>query len=132
MQYIKRSPVTRFFVVPLTLLALFSGCYTWTNPAQSPADFIRVEAPSQVRLTLKDNRQFVVRNPTATDSTISWPEADTLATIRLDQLRFLEARRLDAEKTIGATSGALVVAGILVLIPLWIACSGDDCLDWGG
>ena len=47
---LRTARFTRFFVVPVTLLALFSRCYKWSTPSQSPADFIRVEEPSKVRL----------------------------------------------------------------------------------
>ena len=37
---LRTSRCTRFVVVPLTLVGLFSGCYKWSTPSQSPHAFI--------------------------------------------------------------------------------------------
>ena len=108
MQYIRWSWFTRFFIVPLTLLALLSGCYKWSTPSQTPADLIRLENPSKVRLNLKDGRRFVVKNPVVTESAISGHVRDSLVTIQFEDIEQLEQRRFNP--------ASVVVPAILIAL----------------
>ena len=124
---LRASRVTRFVVIPLTLVALLSSCYKWSTASQSPADFIREEEPSKVRLTLTEDRQVVVENPVVTDGAISgvvgghrersdsrwtWVSGDSLGVIPLDDVVQLQERRFN-----GFLSVTLPVflAGLFVL-----------------
>lgn len=129
MLYIRRSRLTRYFVVPLMLLALLSGCYKWSLPGQGPADYIRAEGPSKVRVTLKDSRRFVVEDPTVGDGAITGTVGDSTVTIPLDRLWSLEERHLDHPKTWGLAAGALVVGTVLSTL-MFKAVAEEMFKDW--
>jgi hypothetical protein len=86
MQEIKRSPVTRFFVVPLTLVALFSGC-TWTKT---------VETRLPVEPTYRSETAEIVAVTTSDETYI---EFDAPATFANDTIRALVALKPEAWAT---------------------------------
>lgn len=51
MHAIRRSPFTRFFVVPVTLLALLSGCYKWTTVWEPAAPSTSWDRTNRIRVT---------------------------------------------------------------------------------
>lgn len=109
----RRSPLVHNVVIPITLLALLSGCYKWSTPGQSPVDFIRDKEPSQVKLHLKDGRQLVVHDPSVTNGDISAFVNDTLRTVPFDEVSYLEHRSINALGIVGVVTAiglfALVV-----------------------
>jgi hypothetical protein len=123
MQNMKQSPITRFFVVPLTLVALVSGCHKWSPPSQSPADFIRDEEPSKVKLYLTDGRELVVENPVVTETTISGTVDDSLVTIPFEEIEQLEGRRTDVPATVVVAFLGTVLAAATVFV---VACATDE------
>ena len=48
MQALRRSGLVRYLMVPITVLALFSGCYKWTSGGLGQ---VRANSPGLVRVT---------------------------------------------------------------------------------
>ena len=111
MQALRRSFLVRPLVVPITLLALLSGCYKWSS-WDKPFPGWR-ELPSEVRLTLEDSRQLEAKNPVVTDTTISWSEGEFLWVIPVDEISRVEHRRFDWVAT--SLAVLLPVAGLTVV-----------------
>ena len=111
MEALRQSFLVRYLVIPITILAMFSGCYKWSRPSQSPVDFFRDEEPSGVRLWLDDGGQLIVHDATVMIGDpllVSGLVNDTLRTIRLDEVAYVERR----------TFNILGTVGIVLLVPI--------------
>jgi hypothetical protein len=126
MSRLRTSRFTRLVVIPLTLVALLAGCYKWSPPSQSPADYISQERPSEVRLYLTGGREVLVENPTLTNELVLGLVGDTLTRIPLDQILRLERRSTNIPVVLGITLGSVLVLGAV--------CRATECVsfDWGG
>lgn len=124
MRALRRSAFTRYLIIPFTLVAVLSGCYKWSEPDLSPRDFIRLEEPSKVRLTLTDDRLVVLEHPAVTDSTISASDGDLRWVIPFHEVTRLEHRSFD-----WATFSIAVGLPIALITAGAIDCAQNDCLS---
>jgi hypothetical protein len=119
--------VTRFLVVPLTLVALFSGCYKWSAPG-TPVLGGEGDVPSRVRVTLTNFTQLELEDVTLVGDTLrGWANAvqDTVL------VPVSTVARLEVRKTNWVTTGLLIGLGVW-LAAIAIECADADCFEGMG
>ncbi len=124
MRYFRSSSFLRLVVLPLMLGAFLTGCYKWESygtvmPTQG-ADEIRVTRLDNSRVTLRDARiegDSIVGKRRMSRS--GYEEVDfSRFAIGLDDVREVEARKLDTGNTIG-----LILMGLAVPVTIAIFCA---------
>ena len=113
------------------LMTYLPACYHYVTPKEmTPAQYIAAKDPKQVRVTLADSSQVVLRDP--------WVSADSLGgrlmvqdarardpgwATPLSQVRRLEGHEYDNWGVAGITVGTLVVVGGTMFVAAMIALS---------
>ena len=108
MLYFRRSPFLRRVILPLTLLAFLSACHKWVPLEPPVAQAIAEEEPGTVRVTLTDSSRMDLEEPRVSgDSLVA---LDGTASVALDDVQQVEARRANTVATVGLILGAAVLA----------------------
>jgi hypothetical protein len=121
---LRASRVTRFFVVPLTLVALFVGCHKWSEP-DTPIDVFAREGDfsSRIRVTQSAGRRYELERPIVIRDTLKgWVDAlqDTI------QIALADVSKLEMRKTNWLTTGLLIYLGVGTVA--FVACMAtNDC-----
>ena len=114
MQTIPCSPFVRTVVLPLTLLAFLSGCvHKWGTLKTSPADYVREEQPSKLRVHLRDGTKLVVVSPEIEADTLTGFVRDTVRRIPLEDVARVDYRKSDQ---VGTALIVLLAVGALIAI----------------
>ena len=125
------SRLRRHRPIALLLLALqLAGCYRWEPTTVSPREFVNETHPQEVRVSLSDSvPQLHIGGPFIDGDAIvghapgsTWDRRE----VALDRVTAIEARRVDALKTMGLIT---VIVGAVGFV--W-GLSELRSSDWGG
>lgn len=128
MQAIPRSPFFRFVVIPLTLVAWLSGCYSW-SATQYPNTVIRNDSPERIRLTLSDSSVVELRSPELRADSIAGLCAEA-CTARGDSTRVIalaDVTKFEVRKshTAGNIATVFIAAAIVGLIAVLVTAGNE-------
>ena len=107
----------RQFIGWMLLSVYLTSCSSWHVQPVSPEQVVTEDQPSEVRVTLVDSSQFVMKEPRVSGDTLSGLVSGSQQDILLSDISRMEANRGDPLKTVGLVSGIVIgVGGALVLI----------------
>ena len=106
-------------VLLLFLLLNLTACVTWQDIATpSQAQFIEIEQPDRVRVTMQDRTQMELERPVVDgDELVAAGGSVSLADVRL-----LEIGKISSGRSIGAGFGLFTA----IMLVYWAAC-GVEC-----
>jgi hypothetical protein len=116
---LRTSRFTRFFIVPLTLVALFSGCYKWVPVTRPFDDAISTKRPLEVRVARADGSVISLRHPEIRRDSIRESGLLVLGrkSISLEEVEALEAKELNAA---GVVLAGITLIGLAALFALGV------------
>ena len=106
-------------VTAALLLVLLSACQSWRPTYVSPQQFITVEQPSSVRITVRGGARATLGYPTMrSDSIFGVTDAGPVVGVASEDLLLLEVRRVSLQRSIGL--------GLSIAFFVLFAASYDD------
>jgi hypothetical protein len=103
----------RQFIGWMLLSVYLTSCSSWHVQPVSPEQVVSEDQPSEVRVTLVDSSQFVMKEPRVSGDTLSGLVSGGQQDILLSDISRMEVKRGNVLKTLGFVVG---VAGALVII----------------